>query len=171
MAGTAGAVSAPFRAVSVPFSALPFAASAVPALFVIGIWCTTGLARPPEIADMAAADDETLWITLTGNSGLDRGTSFTGTGSRTIGYPEGSVVMPGRSLASAAEDAARSLREPRRATFEIRTDGCRWHTHDRITTEGKPVHWEGAILEWVDERVHELGSFGDTNWNHRSTIE
>jgi hypothetical protein len=29
---------------------------------------------------MAAADDETLWITLTGISGLDRGTSFTGTG-------------------------------------------------------------------------------------------
>src|SRR5215469_2831765 len=96
MAGTAGAVSAPFRAVSVPFSALPFAASAVPALFVIGIWCTTGLGRPPEIADMAAADDETLWITAeraggrsagcerrqqSGISGLDRGTSFTGTGS------------------------------------------------------------------------------------------
>src|SRR5262249_3045730 len=81
MAGTAGAVSAPFRAVSVPFPALPFATSAVSALGVIGIWCTTGLGNHLEIADMAAADDETLWISLSGVSGLDRGTSFTGTGS------------------------------------------------------------------------------------------
>src|SRR5262249_39909611 len=81
MAGAAGAVSAPFRAVSVPFSALPSTASAVPTLCVIGIWCTTGLGRPLEIADMAAADDEALWIPLAGVSGLDRGTIFTGTGS------------------------------------------------------------------------------------------
>jgi excinuclease ABC subunit A len=50
-------------------------------------------------------------------------------------------------------------------------DGRRWHTHDRLTSEGKPVRWEGAILEWVDERVHELGEFGDTKWDHRSTVE
>ncbi len=26
------------------------------------------------------------------------------------------------------------------------TDGQRWHTRDRVTTEGKPCRWEGAIL-------------------------
>src|SRR5215469_13692759 len=44
---------------------------------------------------------------------------------RTIGYPEGSVTMPGRSLVSAAEDAARPG-----ATFEIRTYGCQMNMHD-----------------------------------------
>jgi excinuclease ABC subunit A len=51
------------------------------------------------------------------------------------------------------------------------TDGRRWHTNDRVTSEGKPCRWEGKALAWVEERVHELGDFGDTNWNHRSTVE
>ncbi len=50
-------------------------------------------------------------------------------------------------------------------------DGRRWHTVERVTHKGQPVRWEGHILDWVDERVHEAGAFGDTNWNHRSTIE
>jgi excinuclease ABC subunit A len=57
------------------------------------------------------------------------------------------------------------------AAMPWQTDGHRWHTVDRITTEGKPCRWEGAILDWIDERVHELGDFGDTNWNDRSVIE
>jgi excinuclease ABC subunit A len=51
------------------------------------------------------------------------------------------------------------------------TDGRRWHTLERITTEGKPCRWEGAILDWIDERVHELGTFGETNWKNRSVVE
>ncbi|HJT78215.1 MAG TPA: excinuclease ABC subunit A, partial [Gemmataceae bacterium] len=51
------------------------------------------------------------------------------------------------------------------------TDGRRWHTQDRLTGEGKACRWEGAILDWIDERVHELGDFGETNWDHRSTVE
>jgi excinuclease ABC subunit A len=51
------------------------------------------------------------------------------------------------------------------------TDGHRWHTTDRITTEGKPCRWEGAILDWIDERIHELGAFSDTDWNARNLIE
>jgi excinuclease ABC subunit A len=50
-------------------------------------------------------------------------------------------------------------------------DGRRWHTQDCVTTEGKKVRWEGSILSWIDERVHELGEFSPTNWNHRSVIE
>jgi excinuclease ABC subunit A len=50
-------------------------------------------------------------------------------------------------------------------------DGHRWHTIERVTTEGKPCRWEGPILDWVDERVHQLGRFSDTNWNHRTVIE
>ena len=31
--------------------------------------------------------------------------------------------------------------------------------------KGKPCRWEGDILDWIDERIHEFGDFGDTNWN------
>jgi excinuclease ABC subunit A len=57
------------------------------------------------------------------------------------------------------------------AAMPWETDGHRWHTKDRVTTEGRPVRWDGAILDWIDERVHELGEFAETNWNHRSVIE
>jgi excinuclease ABC subunit A len=50
-------------------------------------------------------------------------------------------------------------------------DGRRWHTRDRITSEGKTCRWEGQILDWIDEQVHTFGSFSPTNWNHRSVIE
>jgi excinuclease ABC subunit A len=59
----------------------------------------------------------------------------------------------------------------RDAQMPWQTDGQRWHTVDRITTEGKPCRWEGQILPWLDERLHGLGAFSDTNWNHRTVIE
>ncbi len=57
------------------------------------------------------------------------------------------------------------------AAMPWEADGHRWHTAERVTPDGKPVRWDGAILDWVDERVHELGDFADTNWRHRSVIE
>jgi excinuclease ABC subunit A len=50
-------------------------------------------------------------------------------------------------------------------------DGRRWHTVDRVTTEGKPARWEGEILNWLDSRIHELGEFGDANWSQRNMVE
>jgi excinuclease ABC subunit A len=50
-------------------------------------------------------------------------------------------------------------------------DGVMWHTHDRVTTTGKPMKWEGEGLAWAIEQVQELGNFSETNWNHRSVIE
>jgi len=50
-------------------------------------------------------------------------------------------------------------------------DGRRWHTAERIGHNGVPARWEGSILDWIDERVHEFDGFADTNWNHRSVVE
>jgi excinuclease ABC subunit A len=50
-------------------------------------------------------------------------------------------------------------------------DGRRWHTVDRVSHQGKPCRWEGAILTWVEEQIHQRGEFAPTNWNHRSVIE
>ncbi len=57
------------------------------------------------------------------------------------------------------------------AAMPWQSDGRRWHTALRVTTEGKPCRWEGAILDWLDERVHEVGEFGDTNWSERHAVE
>jgi excinuclease ABC subunit A len=50
-------------------------------------------------------------------------------------------------------------------------DGRRWHTVDRVTTEGKPARWEGEILNWLDARIHEMGEFGKANWSQRNMVE
>jgi excinuclease ABC subunit A len=50
-------------------------------------------------------------------------------------------------------------------------DGRRWHTHDRVTTTGKAVKWDGDALGWAIDLIHELGTFPETKWNHRSIVE
>jgi excinuclease ABC subunit A len=50
-------------------------------------------------------------------------------------------------------------------------DGPKWHTQDRVTTTGKPIKWEGDALQWVIDEIHSLGTFSETNWNHRSIVE
>jgi excinuclease ABC subunit A len=42
---------------------------------------------------------------------------------------------------------------------------------DRLAHNGSPCRWDGEVLNWVEGLVHELGTFGPTNWNHRSVIE
>ena len=50
-------------------------------------------------------------------------------------------------------------------------DGRRWHTQDRIGRDGKPCRWDGRVLAAVVDRIHELGTFSETNWNSRSVVE
>jgi excinuclease ABC subunit A len=57
------------------------------------------------------------------------------------------------------------------AAMPWETDGKRWHTVDRVSHDGKPCRWEGAIVTWLDERVHELGTFGETDWGQRPIVE
>jgi excinuclease ABC subunit A len=57
------------------------------------------------------------------------------------------------------------------AAMPWETDGRRWHTHERVSHAGRPVRWEGAILDWLDETVHEIGDFAETNWSERTVVE
>ena len=50
-------------------------------------------------------------------------------------------------------------------------DGPQWHLQNRVTTTGKPIRWDGEALSWVVEQVQSLGTFSETNWNHRSIVE
>ena len=35
-------------------------------------------------------------------------------------------------------------------------DGRQWHTRDRVARNGRPVRWDGAILEHVVDTLHRL---------------
>jgi excinuclease ABC subunit A len=50
-------------------------------------------------------------------------------------------------------------------------DGKKWHCVDRITQDGVPCKWDGAILPWVEERIRQLGTFSETDWSERTVVE
>jgi excinuclease ABC subunit A len=57
------------------------------------------------------------------------------------------------------------------AQLPWQSDGRRWHTLDRITTTGKPARWDGDLLNWLDEEIHQLGEFAETDWGERTVVE
>jgi len=71
---------------------------------------------------------------------------------------------------SAAEESAPELTVVD-AQMPWETDGRRWHTEQRLSHDGKPCRWEGKILPWLDEQIHRLGAFADTNWSERHVVE
>lgn len=59
----------------------------------------------------------------------------------------------------------------RDAKMPWEVDGRRWHTTDRVGRRGDPCKWDGKILDQVVDRIHELGTFSETNWNARGVVE
>jgi len=57
------------------------------------------------------------------------------------------------------------------AKLPWQTDGRRWHTQDRLTMKGEPCKWDGQVLMWVEEQIHKLGSFSETDWSERTVVE
>jgi excinuclease ABC subunit A len=51
-------------------------------------------------------------------------------------------------------------------------DGRKWHTQDRVARNGRPVRWDGQILNLVVDQVHKLGgtSFRPTDWSQRGVV-
>jgi excinuclease ABC subunit A len=76
------------------------------------------------------------------------------------------------AAAEAAKEGDRELEEVGKdARMPWEADGRRWHTEQRVTHQGKPCRWEGKILDWIDEQVHALGDFAQTDWGQRTTVE
>lgn len=85
-------------------------------------------------------------------------------------YEHRPVYDPDAPLAPQPGDISISdVAENTRMPWE--TDGRRWHTRDRVGRKGEPCKWDGRILERVVDRIHELGTFSDTDWNSRSVVE
>lgn len=57
------------------------------------------------------------------------------------------------------------------AAMPWQSDGRTWHTKNRLSHHGKPCRWDGEVLNWIDEKIHALGDFAETNWKHQSTVE
>ncbi len=50
-------------------------------------------------------------------------------------------------------------------------DGRRWHTVDRVSRAGKPVRWDGRILEKTIDRVEQIGGFPAVDWTQRAVVK
>ncbi len=156
------------------------------------------LNRLVDLGNTVIVVEHNLDVIKTADWVIDLGPEAGEAGGRvvTVGTPEEIVAAPhGSHTAAVLEDvlkagpyeersrydpaAAEEMRDGdlaleavgQEARMPWETDGHRWHTTDRITGEGKPCRWEGAILDWINERIHELGSFSDTNWSARNLVE
>jgi len=77
-----------------------------------------------------------------------------------------------RSLAAEREQEGDVALEHvgKEAAMPWETDASAAHGSSRVTTEGN-VPLEGHILDWIDEKIHALDDFGDTNWRQRTVVE
>jgi excinuclease ABC subunit A len=55
-----------------------------------------------------------------------------------------------------------------RMPWEI--DGRAWHTRDRVTRTGRPVRWEGRLLEHVIDGIARRGGLPEPDWAERSVV-
>ncbi|MCH7870896.1 MAG: hypothetical protein IID33_04270, partial [Planctomycetes bacterium] len=83
-----------------------------------------------------------------------------------------------REVYDAREHAAREIEiEKSRlgvggdARMPWQVDGRRWHLEQRTSHHGKPVRWDRAALEFVEELIVKAGEFDPPDWNDRSRIE
>ncbi len=78
------------------------------------------------------------------------------------------------AAARAAVEEARKARTTREFDPSVKMpwqlDGRTWHTRDRVTRTGRPVRWEGSILERIVDRIEESGGFPTVDWSNRSVV-
>jgi excinuclease ABC subunit A len=85
-------------------------------------------------------------------------------------YAERTRYDPHAALETRVGDLdLRDVGKDHKLPWEI--DGRKWHTRDRVTTTGKPMKWDGAMLAWVIQQIEDTGRFQPTNWRHRSIVE
>jgi excinuclease ABC subunit A len=59
------------------------------------------------------------------------------------------------------------------AAMPWQRDGRAWHTRERRDRRGQPIQWESAALEFVVDRIAELGGgrFTEPDWNDQARVE
>lgn len=83
-------------------------------------------------------------------------------------------VFDPKAAARAAIDEARKARETQTfgapVSFPWQENGRKWHTQDRLTRTGKPVRWDGRILESIIDKLEADDRFAPTDWSNRTLV-
>jgi excinuclease ABC subunit A len=66
---------------------------------------------------------------------------------------------------------AESLGESATSAVPWEVDGKLWHTKNCLDRNGKPVNWDGRILEFIVDQIEAGSGFDKPEWNHRSVVE
>ncbi|MCA9221100.1 MAG: ATP-binding cassette domain-containing protein, partial [Planctomycetales bacterium] len=122
---------------------------------------------------IAGTPEQVVEYATTQSRGSDR-RSYTGEALAPILAAGPYVLRPTYSAeehAEAAEEKFRIADVIGDAAMPWEKDGHGWHTRDRVGRNGEPCRWDGRILADVIDRIYELGTFSETNWNSRSVVE
>jgi len=58
-----------------------------------------------------------------------------------------------------------------RTAMPWKTDGRTWHLRDRLTPDGKPCNWDGAILERIESLCAQHHELDNPKWDERHVVE
>ncbi|MCA9228161.1 MAG: excinuclease ABC subunit A, partial [Planctomycetales bacterium] len=122
---------------------------------------------------IAGTPEQVVEYATTQSRGSDR-RSYTGEALAPILAAGPYVLRPTYSAeehAEAAEEKFKIAEVIGDAAMPWEKDGRGWHTRDRVGRNGEPCRWDGRILADVIDRIYELGTFSETNWNSRSVVE
>jgi excinuclease ABC subunit A len=89
-------------------------------------------------------------------------------GSRAPKKKDPTLAQAARNGGATAPPALAEAKAP----WEL--DGRKWHTGEHLARNGRPVLWEGRLLEYVVDRIESLGAptggFANTDWSQRNIV-
>ena len=83
---------------------------------------------------------------------------------------------PKAAAKKALEDATRAVAAQMGSAdgSDVKTpweiNGRRWHCRDRVARNGRPVVWDGRILDRIVDKIHRLGNFAATDWAQKAIV-
>jgi excinuclease ABC subunit A len=84
--------------------------------------------------------------------------------------PKFDAKAAARAAIAEAQKAAKGDEFGASVQMPWQVDGRRWHTRDRVTRTGKPIRWDGRILERVVDRIAAIGGLPPADWSQRSVV-
>ena len=85
--------------------------------------------------------------------------------------PSGRATIPHAAAAPTRRRRGAGSGRPRRARCRGRPTAAAGTPSSASPAKASRAAGKAQILDWLDERIHELGAFGDTDWNQRSVVE
>jgi excinuclease ABC subunit A len=84
------------------------------------------------------------------------------------------IAFDPKAAARAAIEEAKAARENQAFGIPVASpweqNGRQWHTADRVTRTGKPVRWDGRILESIIDTLADDPGFAPPDWSSRTIV-